>query len=178
AINTPRIDRHPATRKILGMRVENSATNYALSALDQTAANYVPSGLTVSAPAAGWCTLTESTMNEAHVLMDNQSTIDPTLYNVVSLFAKAGSAQYLQIQVLGAGAQAFVNFDVRNQKVTKMGRLAVRANIFQGFNESARCVLCVKGSGNTVGSVKYSLINDPLAEPDVAYVGTGRTMQV
>ncbi|MFM3467581.1 hypothetical protein AB8T24_28575, partial [Klebsiella pneumoniae] len=37
AINTPRIDRHPATRKILGMRVENSATNYALSALDQTA---------------------------------------------------------------------------------------------------------------------------------------------
>ncbi|MDE4766530.1 hypothetical protein PXW56_26730, partial [Klebsiella pneumoniae] len=97
AINTPRIDRHPATRKILGMRVENSATNYALSALDQTAANYVPSGLTVSAPAAGWCTLTESTMNEAHVLMDNQSTIDPTLYNVVSLFAKAGSAQYLQI---------------------------------------------------------------------------------
>jgi hypothetical protein len=25
---------------------------------------------------------------------------------------------------------------------------------------------------------KYSLINDPLAEPDVAYVGTGRTMQV
>ncbi|HGS6678742.1 TPA: hypothetical protein ACMEU3_005330, partial [Klebsiella pneumoniae] len=90
--------------------------------------------------------------------MDNQSTIDPTLYNVVSLFAKTGSAQYLQIQVLGAGAQAFANFDVRNQKVTKMGRLAVRANIFQGFNESARCVLCVKGSGNTVGSVKYSLI--------------------
>ena len=106
-------------------------------------------------------------MNEAHVLMDNQSTIDLTLYNVVSLFAKAGSAQYLQIQVLGAGAQAFANFDVRNQKVTKMGRLAVRANIFQGFNDSARCVLCVKGSGNTVGSVKYSLINDPLAKPDV-----------
>ncbi|HBQ8949836.1 TPA: hypothetical protein L9C51_006098, partial [Klebsiella variicola subsp. variicola] len=117
-------------------------------------------------------------MNEAHLLMDNQSTIDATLYNAVSVFAKAGSAQYLQIQVLSAGAQAFANFDVRNQKVTKMGRLAVRANIFQGFNESARCVLCVKGNGNTVGSVKYSLINDPLAEPDVAYVGTGRTMKV
>lgn len=178
AVNTPRIDRHPATRKILGMRVENSATNYALNALDQTAANYVSSGLTVSAPAAGWCTLTESTLNEAHMLMDNQSTIDPTLYNVVSLFAKAGSAQYLQIQVLGAGAQAFANFDVRNQKVTKMGRLAVRASIFQGVSDSARCVLCVKGNGSTVGSVKYSLINDPLAEPDVAYAGSGRAMKV
>ncbi|MDP0978033.1 hypothetical protein Q6265_30975, partial [Klebsiella pneumoniae] len=33
AINIPSIDRHPATRKIVGMRVENSATNYALSAL-------------------------------------------------------------------------------------------------------------------------------------------------
>ncbi|HDY9268937.1 TPA: hypothetical protein RRJ31_000330 [Klebsiella pneumoniae] len=178
AINTPRIDRHPATRKILGMRVENSSTNYALNALDQTASNYTASGLSVSAPSNGWCTLTESSANEVHVLMDNQSTIDAALYNAVSVFAKAGTAQYLQIQVLGAGAQAFANFDVRNQKVTKMGRLAVRANIFQGFNDSLRCVLCVKGSGNTVGSVKYSLINDPLAEPDVAYVGTGRTMQV
>ncbi|MGS1502882.1 hypothetical protein ACVCGS_19480 [Klebsiella pneumoniae] len=35
AINTPRMVRHPATRKILGMRVENSATNFALSALDR-----------------------------------------------------------------------------------------------------------------------------------------------
>jgi hypothetical protein len=42
--------------------------------------------------------LTESSANEAHVLMDNQSTIDAALYNAVSVFAKGWSAQYLQIQ--------------------------------------------------------------------------------
>ncbi|MEK9030481.1 hypothetical protein P2R65_17845 [Escherichia coli] len=178
AVNTPRFDHHPVTLENIGVRVENSTTNYALSATDQTGENYIPTGLTVSSPSNGWCTLTESTANEVHTLLDNQSQIDSSLYNAISVLAKAGSAQFMQIQVLGAGAQAFANFDLRNQKVTKMGRLAYRANIFQSVNNSLRCVLCVKGAGNTTASVKYSIINDPLAEPDVAYTGTARNIQV
>lgn len=177
-VNTPRVDRHPATLDLLGLRVEGSITNYALNAKDQTQSNYVPTGLTVSSPVDGWCTLTESLANEVHTLLDNQSTIDASLYNSISIFAKPGSAQYIQIQVLGAGAQAFANFDVKNLKVTKMGRLAVRANALQGAKGSTRCILCVKGAGNGVGSVKYSIINDPLAEPGVAYAGTGKTVQI
>lgn len=174
----PRIDRHPVTKKVLGFRVENSTTNQAINALDLTAASYTAAGMTVSAPSNGWCTLTESNANEVHTLTDTQSQIDTTLYNAISAYAKYISAQYLQIQVVGAGAQAFANFDIRNRKVTRMGQLAVSATATAGFDNSTRCELCVKGNAVATGTVKYSIINDPLAEPGVAYEGSGRAMQV
>ncbi|HIE3043531.1 TPA: hypothetical protein ACXLLI_002361 [Klebsiella variicola] len=174
----PRTDRHPVTKKILGFRVENSTTNQAINAVDMTTAAYTAAGLSVSAPSNGWCTLTESSMNELHVLTDTQSQIDTALYNAVSVYAKYISAQYLQIQVVGAGAQAFANFDVRNRKVTRMGQLAVSATASAGFDSSTRCELCVKGNAVATGTVKYSIINDPLAEPGIAYAGSGRAMQL
>lgn len=178
-LNTLRIDRDPDDHKVLGARIENRMTQLCENPTDQLAVSYVATGVSVESTASVWFSLTESTANEPHFILDTSSKIATTGQSTVSIHAKAGSARYLQISINGNGKnQVYANFDLLDGSVKKTGTQTAGAKISKGFDNSWRCELTSNSIGTSAAEISYAIVNSANAEAKSAHTGAGEKLYI
>ncbi|MBC4282919.1 hypothetical protein H8M47_14875 [Klebsiella pneumoniae] len=170
AADEPAIDYHPITGECLGLRAESVANNRVAWSKDFTKpASWISSGVTLTANDAlspdGNMTATkliESGEVGTSRTLEAITTLDATINQpyTFSIWMKANTASIAQLVAQGAASPLqFVNFDLRNGKITRQSRRVLQATMQPFKNGWYRCSLTITPASAESPRFTISLVN-------------------